>query len=87
MNVWYNTAKSILRTYTALFMRSIQVFGQDNLPLGAKIIVANHANMTDSFILPFIIREKLHFLIQADAFNLPFLGGLLERAEQIPVSA
>jgi 1-acyl-sn-glycerol-3-phosphate acyltransferase len=87
MNVWYNTAKSILRTYTALFMRSIQVFGQDNLPPGAKIIVANHANMTDSFILPFIIREKLHFLIQADAFNLPFLGGLLERAEQIPVSA
>jgi 1-acyl-sn-glycerol-3-phosphate acyltransferase len=86
MNVWYSTAKTIVRSYTALFMRSVQVFGQENLPPGAKIIVANHANMTDSFVLPFIIREKLHFLIQADAFNLPFLGGLLKRAEQIPVS-
>lgn len=86
MNVWYNTAKTIVRSYMALFMPSVQVFGQENLTPGAKIIVANHANMTDSFALPFIIREKLHFLIQADAFKLPFIGTLLRRAEQIPVS-
>lgn len=87
MNVWYNAAKAIVRSYTAIFMRSVQVFGQDNLQPGPKIIVANHANMTDSFLLPLIIREKLHFLIQADAFKLPFFGGLLQRAEQIPVAA
>jgi 1-acyl-sn-glycerol-3-phosphate acyltransferase len=87
MNVWYNAAKAIVRSYSAIFIRSVQVFGQENLPPGAKIIVANHANMTDSFVLPFIIREKLHFLIQADAFYLPFFGALLRRAEQIPVSA
>ncbi len=86
MNVWYNTGKAIVRSYSALFMRSIRVFGQNNLPPGPKIIVANHANMTDSFVLPFIISEKLHFLIQADAFKLPFLGMLLRKAEQIPVS-
>lgn len=86
MNVWYNAAKAIVRSYTALFMGSVKVFGQENLPPGAKIIVANHANMTDSFLLPSIIRENLHFLIQADAFKLPFFGGLLRKAEQIPVA-
>jgi 1-acyl-sn-glycerol-3-phosphate acyltransferase len=54
------------------------------IPAGPKIIVANHANLTDCFVLPNIITEKLHFLVQADLFEIPIIGKLLELADQIP---
>lgn len=86
MDLWYNVAKGIVRAYTALFMDAIHVTGRENLPPGPKIIVANHPHVTDGFILPFLIKEKLHFLIQADVFNIPFIGRLLSLADQIPVA-
>lgn len=85
MDTWYNIAKGIVRGYLALFIESIQVEGHRWLPAGPKIIVANHANVTDGFVLPFIIQEKVHFLIQKDTFDLPLLGQLLRWADQIPV--
>jgi 1-acyl-sn-glycerol-3-phosphate acyltransferase len=36
-------------------------------------------------MLPFIIREKIHFLIQEETFELPLLGRILIWADQIPV--
>ena len=86
MDFWYSFSKSILRTYMAVFIRSIHIRGQDKIQPGPKIFVANHPNVTDAFILPFIVREKLHFLVQAEAFNLPILGRLLKLADQIPVA-
>lgn len=85
MDTWYNIAKGIVRGYIALFIDSIQVEGNRFLPPGPKIIVANHANVTDGFMLPFIIREKIHFLIQEETFELPLLGRILMWADQIPV--
>ena len=85
MDVWYSLAKSIVRAYLTLFIDSIHVLGQPELPSGPKIIVANHSNVTDGFILPFLIKEKLHYLIQADSFSLPVIGRLLALADQIPV--
>ena len=86
MDTWYQLAKNIVSTYTAAFMRSIEVVGTENLFDGPKIIAANHANATDSFMLPMIIKEKLHFLVQAESFSVPILGHLLNRADQIPVA-
>jgi 1-acyl-sn-glycerol-3-phosphate acyltransferase len=86
MDVWYDVAKSIVRTYIALFMDAIQIDGRENLPSGPKIIVANHPHVTDGFILPFIVPEKVHFLIQEEAFGIPFIGKLLAMADQIPVT-
>jgi len=85
MDVWYTTAKTIVRAYMALFMGKIQVLGQRELPPGPKIIVANHTNVTDSFVVPFLVKEKVHFLIQAETFSLPIIGRLLALADQIPV--
>jgi 1-acyl-sn-glycerol-3-phosphate acyltransferase len=85
MDTWYNIAKGIVRGYIALFVDSIQVEGRRFLPSGPKIIIANHANVTDGFMLPFIIQEKIHFLIQKETFELPFLGRMLTLADQIPV--
>lgn len=86
MDLWYNLAKSILRAYVTLFFDSIQVLGKADLPEGPKVIVANHTNLTDGFVLPFVIKERLHYLIQADAFSLPVIGRLLALADQIPVN-
>lgn len=85
MDFWYKTVLMIVGGYKTLFIRSV-VVGQENIPSGPKILIANHPNVTDSFVLPFIIREKLHFFIQAETFTLPILGRLLALADQIPVT-
>ena len=85
MDAWYQLAKYIIRAYAIAFMRSIEVGGSEYLVDGPKIIAANHANATDCFILPLILKEKLHFLVQAESFSVPILGQLLNRADQIPV--
>ena len=86
MDVWYSTAKAVVGAYISMFIQKIHVEGRENIPSGPKIVVANHALASDAFILPFIFPEKLHFLVQADLFNMPVLGKLLTLADQIPVA-
>jgi 1-acyl-sn-glycerol-3-phosphate acyltransferase len=85
MDIWWSVTKGIVRTYVALFMDGVQVDGKENLPAGPKIIVGNHPHVTDAFVLPFIIPEKIHFFIQEETFTLPIFGKILELADQIPV--
>ena len=85
MDFWYSFTKGIVRTYVALFMEGVKVDGRENLPPGPKIIVGNHPHVTDSFVLPFIVPEKIHFFIQEETFTLPIIGKILELADQIPV--
>jgi 1-acyl-sn-glycerol-3-phosphate acyltransferase len=86
MDFAYNFSKSVLRVYLAAFIKRIHVFGRENLHPGPKIIIANHSTLSDSFVLPFLSKEKLHFLIQSDAFDVPILRWLLTKAGQIPVA-
>ena len=85
MNIWYSLVKFIFRIYVLVFIPKINVTGQKNLIKGPKIVVANHPNITDSCILPFIFSEKLTFLIQASTFSVPIIGFLLRKSGQIPV--
>ena len=85
MDFWYRFSKGMLGFYLTLFIKRIQVIGEENLRPGPKIIAANHPNLTDGFVLPFVIREKLHFVIQSDAFDVPILRFLLSKADQIPL--
>ena len=80
----YETLKSIAKIYAALFAKS-QVHGYFPLPAGPKIIAANHTIASDAFQLPLVVKEKLHFLAQANLFTLPILGQLIRQAGQIPV--
>ncbi len=86
MDIWYKICLAIVGTYKTLFIRKVEIVGKENIPPGPKIFVANHPRVSDSFVLPFIVREKLYFLIQADSFTLPILGRLLALAGQIPVT-
>lgn len=87
MDAAYRFVKRIIGIYRMLFIHHIDVRGIENLPPGPKIIVANHANVTDSFALPFILKEKLHFVIQGSFFDLPVIGKLLDLADQVPCYA
>jgi len=81
---WYKFVRGVLGIYVHALIRKIQIYGEELIPAGPKIIVANHANLTDCFVLPNIFTEKLHFLVQADLFEIPVIGKLLELADQIP---
>jgi 1-acyl-sn-glycerol-3-phosphate acyltransferase len=85
MDVWYSVVKGLVRTYMTLFMDGVQVEGKENLPPGPKILVGNHPHVTDAFVLPFIVPEKIHFFIQEETFTLPVIGKILAWADQIPV--
>jgi len=84
MDIWYAISKDIIHLYKTLFI-TLRVKGKEHIPSGPKIIVGNHSLASDSFVLPFIFREKLHFLIEQKVFRVKFIGRLLELADQIPV--
>jgi 1-acyl-sn-glycerol-3-phosphate acyltransferase len=85
LDIYYNTAKAILRLFHLVLMQDCRVEGKPDLPPGRKIIAGNHPNATDGFFLPFIFPERLYFFVQGDLFTLPFFGWLLAKADQIPV--
>jgi 1-acyl-sn-glycerol-3-phosphate acyltransferase len=85
MNIYYNTARLIIRIFHLIFSQDCRVCGDLNFPSGAKIIAGNHPNATDGLFLPFVFQEMLHFFVQGDLFEIPFVGWLLAKSEQIPV--
>ncbi len=87
MHVGYSLAKSIVGVYKNLFLRDVELFGSDNILPAPKIIICNHAYATDPFVLPFIFKERLHYMIQGSIFQVPAIGYLLSLADQLPVVA
>ena len=85
MDIWYGLLKLIFRIYALVCVRKVRVIGRENLIPGPKILVANHPNVTDSCVLPFIMSERLYFLVQANMLDLPVIGFILRKSGQIPV--
>ena len=85
MNLSYEFLQQILKGYLRLFSLQYVVSGEYPLPAGPKIIAANHPNATDSFYLPFLLPEDLHFLMQKSIFSNPIVGWALRQAGQIEV--
>jgi 1-acyl-sn-glycerol-3-phosphate acyltransferase len=82
----YRILKWAIGAYLRFFSLECQVGGYYPLPAGPKIIVANHPNATDSFFLPFILPEPLHFLMQKNLFANPVIGWMLRKAGQVEVN-
>ena len=63
----------------------MDVMRKNNIPRGAKIIVANHPTTTDPFILTSISRGQAAVLIKDVLFDIPVFGKYLNLAGHIPV--
>ncbi len=72
--------------YVRRLMRS-DVEWETNLPLGAKIIAANHPTTTDPFLMMSWPFEPVYILIAESAFKVPLIGQFLRLAGHIPVYA
>ena len=72
--------------YLRLFSLNCNVDGTYPLPVGPKIIAANHPNATDSFHLVPILSETPHFLMRSKLFSRPIIGWLLNQTGQIQVA-
>ena len=70
--------------YVRRLMRS-DVEWETDLPLGAKIIAANHPTTTDPFLMMSWPFEPVYILISEAAFNVPPIGQFLRVAGHIPV--
>ncbi len=85
MNMYYRMIKMIFRIFHCVSSQSCRVSGESNARSAAKIIAANHTNVTDGLFLPFVFQENLHFFIQAYASDIPVMGWLFKKSGQIPV--
>jgi 1-acyl-sn-glycerol-3-phosphate acyltransferase len=85
MNIYYGSLKFLFRIFHSILSQDCRVGGEPSVPLGSKIIAANHTIVTDGLFLPFVFRENLYFFIQGYIFDIPLLGWLYRKSEQIPV--
>ena len=67
-----------------LFNRDI--YFEEALPKGPKILAVNHPTTTDPFLLSLLADEPVFIPITAMAFEVPVFGSLLRAAGHIPVS-
>lgn len=74
----------IFRFYRALGVGRLRILGREKLVPGPRIIVSNHARVSDAFLMSFAI-GRFHALAQVESFTLRWLGPLLARSGMIPV--
>jgi len=86
MSIYDNTLKQLFNIYCYLFSDGLELSGYLPLPAGAKIIAANHTNASDPLHFPYLLDEKIHFLILNSTFEIPILGQLLKKTDQISVN-
>ncbi len=82
----YATWKLALRLYHILgFTRGIRVYGKEHIQSGAKIIIANHPNASDYFILPLVFPDKICYFMEPYLLQWPIVGWVHAACMHIPV--
>jgi len=76
--------RALLWLYRVVCVGAVHVYGRQHLAPGARIVVSNHARVSDGFLLAFVL-GRFHALVQAESFTLPVLGKLMARSGWIPV--
>lgn len=72
--------------YARRLMRS-EVEWETEIPVGPKVLAANHPTTTDPFGMMSWPLEPVYILITEDAFKVPVVGQFLRAAGHIPVCA
>ena len=76
--------KTFLWLYKTTCVRHVRVQGRQHIVPAPRILVSNHARVSDAFLLPFVF-GRLHGMAQVESFILPFFGKVLAGAGQVPV--
>lgn len=80
----YTMSRTIIRIYTRLMLR-MDVIWKAPLPLGPKLIVANHPSCSDPIYLASIFPHPVNILITNKPFLIPMMGTFLRWLKQVPV--
>jgi 1-acyl-sn-glycerol-3-phosphate acyltransferase len=76
----------ILRLYHILALTGgVRAFGQEHLKPGPKIIIANHPNGSDYFVLPLVVPDEICYLMEPYLLEWPIAGWIHRATGQIPV--
>ena len=78
---FYSSVVRSIRLYEKLFM-DFHVWGRENIPPGAKIIVGNHITSHDPFHVMPLFGEPIHFVI-GPGYHSSIVKRLLDFFEQI----
>ena len=63
-----------------------KVYGKDNIPEGAAVVVCNHYRNIDCAFIKKIFREKSFFLAKEELFKTKIVGGFIRSFGAIPVN-
>jgi 1-acyl-sn-glycerol-3-phosphate acyltransferase len=74
----------IVALYARIMLR-MNILRHTTLPVGPKIIVANHPSTTDPFLILTLVRERVSILIHDTLFKVPVFGQYLRRAGHVRV--
>lgn len=83
--IFYFIGGRIVQVYTKIMLQ-MNMERKNQVPAGAKIIVANHPTTTDPFILTSISNGQAAVLIKDVLFDVPVFGKYLRLSGHIPVS-
>ncbi len=82
----YRVLRWVARTALALYYRDIEVHGQDHVPEGPLLILANHHNgMIDPMLVVATCERQVRHLAKAPLFDMPALKWIMRGVRAVPV--
>ncbi len=79
----YRLSQPLIGLYGRLL--KLNVYRHAELPMGPKIIVANHPSTSDPFLVALVTAEPARMLVIDHAFDVPLFGAYLRGSGHIPV--
>lgn len=69
----------LARVALGIFGLRVTTLGQENLPKGSCVVVANHSSYLDGFALKTALPPRFSFVIKREAASMPVVGVVLKR--------
>ncbi len=83
---WYRLGRWLVDIFKHLLFR-MDVHNLAELPVGARILAANHPSTIDPFLMTTLVPEQVSILITEILFKVPIVGASLRRTGHIRVDA
>ena len=80
----YSLGRAVVFLYARLMLR-LDIHWQAPLPLGPKLVVANHPSVSDVLYLTLLFPQPVHILIIDNPFRVPLVGAFLRGSGHVSV--